>query len=711
MSDARTILTKNDVLAALPDLGPRPTTSLLYRVSLGLVAFAIVLLPVLYAAFIGWTAWGCVWWAQNGYEIVAGGESVNRWQALAFITPIVVGAILVFFLLKPLVAPRAQSVEPLSLRESDEPVLFALIHRICELQGAPRPERIDVDLRVNASAGFRRGLASLMSRDMVLTIGLPLAVCLDLRQLTAVLCHEFGHFAQAQGMRAYVVIASVNGWLARVAYQRDAWDERLERWSQIRVDAVMVLLMVARLGVWTSRLILKGLLRVAHALAQLLSRQMEFDADAYAVRVVGAHAFEQSMKNIVLSDLADDGARYDLDECWRGGELPDDMPALVRCNLEQLEERVVEDALERAWSTTASMYASHPPIRERVEHAHTVDDGARMSLDAPATALFREWDRYARALTERAYRADLDGEFDSVSLVPAAEANRRGNRHLERTRASARVFGVAWPLPIAFDVTPVEGDAGDHAERQYAEALERAYECLERVWELENRIAQADSLSRTIRSGRKVSPRHWGVEVDDAEGLPEHLEALVDERAAMLERAMDELPRLQRRVWSARDHATKLGLVGTAEGLRAEVETQARLGSVAAKFESLGRVYRESVFLANVVEESGIDEGSPEGRASGFAARALREKLERFLDASQAVVVNRPGEDETTLRAQLFSDALPLGNDGRAVIAVAAAVVDGYLERTHRSLADIAIGVIEIERALEADEEPGRLAG
>ncbi len=53
---------------------------------------------------------------------------------------------------------------------------------------------------VNASAGLRRGLLSLFSHDLVLTIGLPLVQGLSLREFTAVLAHEFGHFRQGGGM-------------------------------------------------------------------------------------------------------------------------------------------------------------------------------------------------------------------------------------------------------------------------------------------------------------------------------------------------------------------------------------------------------------------------------------------------------------------------------------------------------------------------------
>jgi Zn-dependent protease with chaperone function len=71
-----------------------------------------------------------------------------------------------------------------------------------------------LDLQVNASASFRRGFLSLFSRDLTLTIGLPLVAGLTVRQLGGVLAHEFGHFAQGAGMRLTFVVRSVNAWFA-----------------------------------------------------------------------------------------------------------------------------------------------------------------------------------------------------------------------------------------------------------------------------------------------------------------------------------------------------------------------------------------------------------------------------------------------------------------------------------------------------------------
>ena len=83
----------------------------------------------------------------------------------------------------------------------------------------------------------------MIGNDLVLTIGLPLAATMSVRELTAVLAHEFGHFSQGVGMRFSYLTVVINRWFARVVYERDAWDERLTEWSResdVRIAIILV---------------------------------------------------------------------------------------------------------------------------------------------------------------------------------------------------------------------------------------------------------------------------------------------------------------------------------------------------------------------------------------------------------------------------------------------------------------------------------------
>src|SRR6185295_14581246 len=180
-----------------------------------------------------------LWHLRYNLWIFDGGSSGAVLRLILYLGPAVAGGILVFFMVKPFFAAKAKRPEPITLDPAKEPLLFAFVQKICGLVGAPVPCRIDVDCQVNASASLRRGL---WSKDLVLTIGLPLASGMDMRQFGGVQAHEFGHFAQGAGMRLTYIVRKVSFWFARVVYERDAWDvdlEKLARGADIRIGIVL----------------------------------------------------------------------------------------------------------------------------------------------------------------------------------------------------------------------------------------------------------------------------------------------------------------------------------------------------------------------------------------------------------------------------------------------------------------------------------------
>src|SRR5947209_6371913 len=191
----------------------------LYTLGLAIVAFAMVLLPLIYLALIVLTTW--LVWLHLRYDtwVMASGAHGSLLKILIlYLGPAIVGGILIFFMIKPFFAAKAKAANPLSLDPAKEPLLFEFVKKICTLVRAPTPCRIDIDCEVNASARLQRGL---LSKDLVLTIGLPLVCGLDTRQFAGVLAHEFGHFAQGAGMRFTYLIRRINSWFARVVYERD----------------------------------------------------------------------------------------------------------------------------------------------------------------------------------------------------------------------------------------------------------------------------------------------------------------------------------------------------------------------------------------------------------------------------------------------------------------------------------------------------------
>ena len=213
-------------LAALDVRLPAPRRERSYRASAALVAVGMVALPLLYLGLLAALAAAVVWYAIYGPELI-GGLRVGFATLFAYLSPLFVGAVALLFLVKPLFARRARQGEPVVLQPADEPALFSFVDRLATAVGAPAPREIRVDVQANASASFRRGLWSMAGDDLVLTIGLPLADALTVRQFAGVLAHEFGHFTQGAGMRLTYLVETISRWFERVVYERDAWDDWL----------------------------------------------------------------------------------------------------------------------------------------------------------------------------------------------------------------------------------------------------------------------------------------------------------------------------------------------------------------------------------------------------------------------------------------------------------------------------------------------------
>ena len=149
-----------------------PRLSLAYALSLPLVAAVMLVLPVLYVALVGLFGYGVYYhWTEHTGMLAWGVGRLRILFVFAYLGIGVAGIVVAVFLVKPLFARPAREIRTRSLTAKGEPFLFRFVAEMCELVGAPMPKRIDVDYQLNASAGFRRGLASLLGADLVLTIG------------------------------------------------------------------------------------------------------------------------------------------------------------------------------------------------------------------------------------------------------------------------------------------------------------------------------------------------------------------------------------------------------------------------------------------------------------------------------------------------------------------------------------------------------------
>ncbi len=469
--------------------------SVLYKLALVIVAVTMIVLPLVYLVFIGLTAYGVYYHTTENIDILSGSGS-TRLRAVAYVTPIVVGTILVLFMIKPIFARRPKQARPLTLSRQKEPILFAFVEKICQTVGAPTPRSIHMDAQVNASASFRRGVVSLFGNDLVLTLGLPLVAGLNIRQLAGVLAHEFGHFAQGVGLRFTYIIRSVNMWFHRVVYERDAWDERLAELSEKSDIRIGIILYLARFFVWITRRILWVLMMVGHVISCFMLRQMEYDADRYEARVSGSDVFESTVHQLQFLNVASQGAYSDLGTFWQEGRLADDLQFLIMANLDQIPKEVKRDIEQHMLSQETGFLDTHPSDSDRIRSAHDERAPGIFRFDGNTDELFSDFKELSSQVTLRYYRAMLGTEFTRDNVVPTEKLLEGQEGIQEGNRAAARYFqGTLTPIqPLFLDDDkgggPIDVSSAIEELKQVRQEMEQA---LPRAAPAYKRYAEADT--------------------------------------------------------------------------------------------------------------------------------------------------------------------------------------------------------------------------
>ncbi|HUT94150.1 MAG TPA: M48 family metalloprotease [Thermoguttaceae bacterium] len=501
--------------------------SITYRFGILLVALLMVLLPLAYVGLIGLV--GYLVYLHAVYDTAVLGMGVGRGRLMAlivYVAPLVVGAILVLFMIKPLFARPAGHRRIRSLTHKSDPLLFAFVDRVCAAVRAPTPKRIDVDCEVNASASYRRGLLSMLGSDLVLTIGMPLAAGLSARQFAGVLAHEFGHFSQGAGMRLTYLIRSISIWFTRVVYDRDEWDQWLTSASENSDWRIALILHLARFCVWLTRGVLWVLMIVGHVVSAFMLRQMEFDADRYEARLAGSDAFESTLRRITILSVAYQGAHADLHHFYQEGRLGDNLPRLVMANVEQMPDDLREAIDRMIDESTGGLLDTHPANRDRIANAHRENAPGIFLLQCPASLLFPNFDAVSRNVTWDFYRGVFGPQFKPGDMHPTDDLLARQKFEEEAGGALERFFQGAFnslrPLPLPKEppgppADPKRCAAQVKAERQRMLDLKPAYDQAFAVYDqADTHTVEADQATAILKADLRVPPNLFSLKLTDS---------------------------------------------------------------------------------------------------------------------------------------------------------------------------------------------------
>ncbi|MEL6810615.1 MAG: M48 family metallopeptidase [Bacteroidota bacterium] len=271
-------------------------------------------------------------------------------------------AFLCLFMLKSLFFLSKKEENPLRryLTQEEEPVLFDYLYKLADEAGAPRPHKVFLTDRVNASVSYDLSILNLIIPSKKnLEIGLGLINVLNLGELKAVLAHEFGHFAQRSMLLGrYVYVAQQVA--ARIIGKRDIFDSFLNLISSIDIRISWIGWILSIL-VWAVRSLIETCFSVVAIAERALSREMEFQADLVAVSLTGSDALIHALSRLQVADEAYANATEMVNEALG------DKKAVP--NLYTLQSNYIE---KMAWVLNEPDFGQSPKIREENPSAHRI---------------------------------------------------------------------------------------------------------------------------------------------------------------------------------------------------------------------------------------------------------------------------------------------------------------------------------------------------
>ena len=282
------------ISAKVPSDLTKPTAS--FKKHVWLSIFGLLLFIGLYLALT-------IWFGKLAYNLFLDannfdGHFVNYFLGIGF-------GFLSLFMAKSLFFLNKREENPMHkyIKEKDEPVLFDYLYKLADEAGAPRPHKVFLTDRVNASVSYDISLINLLLPSKKnLEIGLGLVNVLSLGEFKAVLAHEFGHFAQRSMLLGrYVYVAQQIA--ARIVGKRDIFDNFLAGLSRIDLRVAWIGWILSIL-VWSIRSLIETCFSIVVVAERALSREMEFQADLVAVSLTGSDALINALYKLQIADEA-----------------------------------------------------------------------------------------------------------------------------------------------------------------------------------------------------------------------------------------------------------------------------------------------------------------------------------------------------------------------------------------------------------------------
>jgi Zn-dependent protease with chaperone function len=462
---------------------PKPSRHYTSRVWLAVGGLLVFML--LYLALAGWFLF-------TAYQLTLGSTPSNGDDAFVAYLAAACALFLAVLMLKGLFFVKRGSMEGMyEITADKQPALFKFLFHMADAAGAPRPHRVFLSSRVNASVSYDLSILNLLlpSRKN-LEIGLGLVNVLTLGELRAVLAHEFGHFAQrsmAVGRWVYIAQQIAGHLVAR----RDRFDRFLQGLSRSDVRIAWLGWLIS-LIVWAIRSLVDSAFRVVVLMQRALSREMEYNADLVAVHLTGSDSLVHALHRLQAADDSWDRALRFAAGQQQEKHTPQDIFA-IQTRILALMRQILNDAtygevapvpqqqpeqhrvFKAGLAQPPRMWLTHPLNHEREANAKrryiasTLDDSSAWSVFKDADQLRAQLTVMAlntggsapeplettlQRLNEEFTREHLQSRYRGIYLGRSAVRHVRLARELYDTNvvADRATHGLLYPASLTQDM-------------------------------------------------------------------------------------------------------------------------------------------------------------------------------------------------------------------------------------------------------------------
>lgn len=235
-----------------------------------------------------------------GVEIITNLHHV--FAILAAIGIMGIGLMTSAFVIKFLFARRKDTDDNrIEITEEEYPALFDFIRKVSHETATPFPKHIFLSGEVNASVYFHSSFWSMiLPVRKNLVIGIGLVNMINLSEFKSIIAHEFGHFAQ-KSMRAGSYVYHAHKVLYNMLYENQEYISALNKWASMHRLFYICVSATIKL-VQGIQWILQQVFKVVNKQYMVLSREMEFHADAMAAKVSGSNNMIHALRRIEFAD-------------------------------------------------------------------------------------------------------------------------------------------------------------------------------------------------------------------------------------------------------------------------------------------------------------------------------------------------------------------------------------------------------------------------